>query len=146
MKQKKLDSHPFLLYNNYKYTAARLSFGDLTGKENVMKRRLAIFWSWHKKAVIGFGIYYVVFLCAALWGAAQGWSLRMPMIVLVLMFLLVSIGGPEDHLFRRVVALRDPMVAEDLPAARWDLEGIPFLGTLALVAPPALWLAIDILF
>ena len=37
-----------------------------------MKARLSIFWSWHKKAVIGFGIYYMVFLFVSALGAARG--------------------------------------------------------------------------
>lgn len=109
-----------------------------------MKARLSIFWSWHKKAVIGFGIYYMVFLLVSALGAARGWSLRLPMITMLLVLLLVSAGGPEDHISRWTAVQRDPMLGGDIPAPRWDLEGIPFLGTLCLILPPALWLIVDL--
>ena len=110
-----------------------------------MKARLSIFWSWHKKAVIGFGLYYIVFLFVSVLGAARGWPLRLPIITLLLVLLLVSAGGPEDHISRWTAVQRDPMLGGDIPAPRWDLEGVPLLGRAALVLPPALWLAVDLL-
>lgn len=95
-----------------------------------MKARLSIFWSWHKKAVIGFCIYYMLFLFVSVLGAVRGWALRLPMIALLLVLLLVSNGGGECHYARYRAVRRDPMLGEDMSAPQWDMEDIPFLATI----------------
>jgi len=110
-----------------------------------MKARLSIFWSWHKKAVIGFCIYYMLFLFVSVLGAVRGWALRLPMIALLLVLLLVSNGGGECHYARYRAVRRDPMLVEDMSAPQWDMEDIPFLATICLILPPLLWLVVDFL-
>ena len=94
-----------------------------------MKSRLSIFWSWHKKAVIGFCIYYMLFLFVSVLGAVRGWALRLP----------------ECHYARYRAVRRDPMLGEDMSAPQWDMEDIPFLATICLILPPLLWLVVDFL-
>lgn len=99
-----------------------------------------------KKRVIRFGVYYVLFLIFAVFAAFQGWNLRIPMILLLLILLYVSIGGGEDYAGNRMREFHDnPMTASEIPCNDRDRDGLPFLTVVFLILPPALYLIWDFL-
>ena len=97
-----------------------------------------------KRAVLGFGLYYVLYVAAIIWGTRAGYFLYAVLGsgLLLLAELLVTVGGSNiNHMVGSQAYQRQPYAAQDLPRA--DVKtalgrfSIPF--TLLLVAPPSLF-------
>lgn len=99
----------------------------------------------HKKAVVGFGIYYTLFAAAVLYGLSKGWNLRIPVLALALILIFVTTGGDEGHAMAFKTPRRDPMATEDLGGPIRDMEGFEFPTVVLLVLPQAVFLLWDLL-
>ena len=97
-----------------------------------------------KRAVLGFGLYYVLYAAASIGGTRAGYFLYaiLGSGLLLLAELLVSVEGSNiNHMAGSRDYQRQPYAAQDLPQA--DVKtasgrfSIPF--TLLLVAPPSLF-------
>lgn len=111
-----------------------------------MKKRLKYFLDCHKKGLVGFGIYYIVFTLFSLYSFWKGWHIRVLILALTAFLLLISIGGDEDYSSRWKIYLRDPGMAPDVPTGRDRLtEALPFFTSLFLVLPPIAYIIVDIL-
>lgn len=86
-----------------------------------MKAKILSLLRAHKRAILGFGIYYLLFTIVMLYGLRQTWNLRLLNIILLLILLFVSMGGDENYAVTFKAYRRDPFVAQDLKnhCAKW---------------------------
>lgn len=102
------------------------------------------FFQTHKRAVIGFGLYYVLYASVVILGTKAGYFL--PVVLgsglLLLIELLVTVSGSHVN---HMAGARDyqcqPYAAQDLPQPEVKMArnrfSVPF--TLLLIAPPLLF-------
>ncbi len=111
-----------------------------------MKRWWSIFYSNYKRAILGYGIYYLLFVLFSVHSFTKGWRLRALMIAALMLLLLFSMGGEEDYYGRLKIFQREASMAPDVLTARdRDTTPLPFLSTLFLLLPPAVYILVDIL-
>lgn len=98
----------------------------------------------HGKAILGFGLYYVLYAAAVVWGMGAGYSFFVVIGsgLLLLIELLVTVGGSSvNHMANSRDYQRQPYAAQDMPQA--DVKMAPgrfsVRFTLLLVAPPLLF-------
>ena len=98
----------------------------------------------HKKAVLGFGLYYVLYAAAIIGGTRAGYFLYaiLGSGLLLLAELLVTVGGSNiNHMAGSRDYQRQPYAAQDLPQVDAKMArsrfSVPFI--LLLVAPPSLF-------
>lgn len=99
----------------------------------------------HRKAVVGFGLYYVLYTAAVIRGIQMGRSFYVLLGsgLLLLVELLVTVGGGTNHYVRSRDFQQNPSAAQDIRLSGAELPigpgrfSVPF--TLLLVAPPLLF-------
>lgn len=97
-----------------------------------------------KRAVLGFGLYYVLYVASIIWGTTAEYFLYAVLGsgLLLLAELLITVGGSNiNHMAGSRDYQRQPYAAQDLPRA--DVKtarsrfSVPFI--LLLIAPPVLF-------
>lgn len=101
----------------------------------------------HGKAILGFGLYYVLYAVAVIWGIRTGYSFFAVIGsgLLLLIELLITVGGSSvNHMASSRDYQRQPYAAQDLPRA--DVKMAPNRFSvrfiLLLTAPPLLFFLI----
>lgn len=98
----------------------------------------------HRKAVVGFGLYYVLYGASIFFATRAGYFFYAVLGsgLLLLVGLLVTVGGSNtNHMASARDYQRQPYAAQDLPQADVKLASsrfsVPFI--LLLIAPPLLF-------
>lgn len=102
------------------------------------------FFQAHKRAVAGFGLYYVLYVAAVICGMRAGYVLYVLLGsgLLLLVELLVTVKGSSvNHMAGARDYQRQPYAAQDLPQPNVQMAHSRFSVsfTLLLVAPPLLF-------
>ena len=109
-----------------------------------MKTKILFILQTHKRTILGFGIYYLLFAIVMLYGLHQAWNLRLLNIILLLVLLLVSLGGDENYAVTFKAYRRDPFIAQELKEPLREMAEFELPTVILLVLPPVVFLLIDI--
>lgn len=105
-------------------------------------KKLRDFISDNRRAVLGFLIYYVLFLLFVVVGTVRAWPLLLLNGMLLLLLLCASLGDMDNHFANFHAFRQQPFTAQDLTRSPSDYRGLELSPAFFLNLPPALYLLV----